>query len=151
MSAAVAFETAETQETQELTTTVNRSETTEVIPPTHTSNGKFAKGNRANPYGARGKKIKEFQKLLNNEHLDIDKMRELFNRLRALAMGEIILVPVVTAQGTMEMVCKLEADARFMQLYLDRLLGPAKAIDEDMDLSDAPAEVIEYLRVKVSR
>ena len=107
-------------------------------------------GNSPNPSG-RPKALQEIQRMLDTQHRSLQNMTEVFQRLRALAMGETILVPYWNEQGEFQLKCELKADARFMQLYLDRLLGPAKAFDEDMDLSDAPAEVIEYLRIKVMK
>jgi len=126
--------------------------TTQTSTVVRDAHGRVMKGSGAvHRGGSRPKRIREFEALLNKEHRNMDKMRELFNRLRALAMGDIVLVPVCTAEGTIEVKAELHADARFMQLYLDRLLGPAKAFEDDFDLSDAPSEVIEYLRVRVQR
>lgn len=109
--------------------------------------------------GGRPKKLRDIEKMLNTEHRDLNKMREVFSRLRSLALGEVIVIPMrkhggalqLDENGDVMMEIKLEADARFMQLYLDRLMGPAKAFDDDMDLSDAPSVVLEYLRLKVTR
>lgn len=121
-------------------------------------NGKWVKGCKSpNPSG-RPKVLQEIQHMLNTEHRNLDKMREVFARLRALAMGEMILVPYITADGTnVELKAEIKADARFMQLYLDRLLGVAsKPLDADEDneefierlFADAPPETIEFLKVK---
>ncbi len=42
----------------------------------------------------------------------------------------------------------IKADTGFMKLYLNRILGPEKQFDDNIDLSDAPAEVLDYLRQK---
>ncbi len=107
--------------------------------------GRFGPGNRPKNPGGRPKKLRELEKLLNTEHRNIPMMREVFNRLRALAMGEPIIVPFVGPDGEVKLECQLKADARFMQLYLDRIMGPAKAFDDSIDLSDAPDEVLQWL------
>lgn len=113
--------------------------------------GRFGAGNRPRNPGGRPKKLREIEKMLNTEFRNVDAMREVFTRLRALAMGEVVLVPVLTDAGTVQVQARIEADARYMQLFLDRTMGPAKAFEDDFDLSDAPSEVIEYLRVRVQR
>jgi len=108
---------------------------------------------RRNP-GGRPRKLRDLQRMLNQEHRTIENMREVLTRLRALALGEIITVPYLDPDGmTYQLKAELQADARFMQLYLDVVMGPKRGFDDSdsMDLSDAPTEVIEYLRIKVSR
>ena len=110
---------------------------------------------RAGP--GRPKVIGAIQEMLDKEHRNVDNMRAIFNRLRALAMGDVIVVPLTNRNGKLEFdengeikwEVKVNADARFMQLYLERLLGPAKHPDDELDFSDAPEAVIEYLRIKV--
>lgn len=160
--ASVIIDVNETQETQSHHITQTEDNiTTEstaiaVASQTQTSTvrrdakGRLLPGSVVNP-GGRPKKLREIEKMLNTEHRNLPAMRETFARLRALALGEVILVPAFTAEGIVEVKAELKADSRFMQLYLDRLLGPAKAFDDNMDLSDAPVEVLEYLRIKVSR
>lgn len=117
----------------------------EQAKPLRDSKGRLLPGQTANKFGSRPRRIREFEVMLNKEHRNIPRMQELFNRLRSLAMGEPVVVPFVSAEGEVMLKCELHADARFMQLYLDRLLGPAKAFDDSIDLSDAPDEVLQWL------
>lgn len=55
-------------------------------------------------------------------------MRAVFARLRALALGEIITV--VDRHGNVDL--ELQAEPAFMKLYLDRVLGPVKARDDEL-------------------
>lgn len=116
-----------------------------LVPTGRDARGRILKGHTPNP-GGRPKKLREIEKMLNTEHRDVEKMREVFSRLRSLAMGEAVIVPYVNAEGEFALKCELKADARFMQLYLDRLLGPAKAFDDSIDFSTAPAEVLAWLQ-----
>lgn len=119
--------------------------------PLRDERGRLLPGQKSlNPRGGKSKRVRNFEIMLNNEHRNLDKMRELFARLRALAMGEVVLIPHVGTDGELiSLQAKLKADPAFMKLYLDRLLGPAKAFDSDMDFSDAPREVLEYLLTKL--
>ena len=83
--------------------------------------------------------------MLNAEHRNVENMREVFDRLRALALGRPVFVVIDKETGETE--CQIEADARYMGLYLDRVLGPVKEIP--IDLTDAPDEALEYLRAKL--
>lgn len=131
----------------------NTTTEVEINKPKRDAHGRLLKGQTANP-GGRPKRVREFERMLVKEHLNLDSMRALFERLRALAMGEVVIVPVVTASGEMQLTAKLEADPAFMKLYLDRLLGPVKAKDDELPadfFADAPTEVLEFLRVRVQR
>jgi len=79
--------------------------------------------------------------MLDAEHRTVESMREVFARLKALALGEVIAVRGPDG----EVNISLRAAPEFMRLYLARLLGPEKEID-DIDLADAPPEVIQWLR-----
>lgn len=123
--------------------------TTQAPAPVFT--GKFQKGvwDERRRHGGRPKRLREIEQMLNKEHRNLEKMRELFARLRSLAMGEPILIPVMTASGEMTVAAKLEADPAFMKLYLERTLGKAKVFEDDIDFSDAPAEFLEYIKSKL--
>ena len=85
------------------------------------SNGRFPKGVSGNP-GGRPRRAGEIEAVLD-EHRIPEKMREVLSKLRELALaGE---------PGT-------------MKLYLDRVMGPVR--DLDIDLSDAPDEVLAWMR-----
>ncbi len=95
------------------------------MPATHTAAGKFAPGNRANP-GGKPKALREIEAMLNKEHRNVAKMREVFDTIRMLALrGE-------------------KGDSGYAKLYLERILGPVK--DIEIDLSDAPPEVVAFLK-----
>jgi hypothetical protein len=114
--------------------------------------GRILPGQVLNPMGGPiARRVQEFQKLLNKEHRNLEATRELFQRLRALAMGETTLVPVVTRDGTVKVEARIKADAAFMKLYLDRVWGTAKPFEAGMDLTDAPQSVIDYLTEKLRK
>jgi len=77
--------------------------------------------------------------MLDAEHRTPGNMREVFSRLKALALGEV--VEVHDKEGNAVAVT-IQADARFMALYLERTLGPVK--DIAVDLSEAPDEVLRW-------
>jgi|SoimicmetaTmtHMA_FD_contig_61_162114_length_649_multi_2_in_0_out_0_2 hypothetical protein len=102
----------------------------------------FPPGVSGNP-GGKPKKLREIEAMLDQEHRTVANMREVFGRLKALALGEII--HVTDREGNVDV--ELKADSRFMGLYLDRVMGPVK--DLEIDLSDAPSEALAYLREKL--
>ena len=104
--------------------------------------GKWLPGTSPNP-GGKPKKLREIEAMLDAEHRTVANMREVFTRLKALALGE----PVFITDKEGEVKCELHADARFMDLYLNRVLGPVKELK--IDLSDAPDEVVAYLAEKL--
>lgn len=100
------------------------------------------KGYTGNP-GGRPRKLREIEAMLDEEHRTVENMRPVFARLKFLALGE----PVeVTFRGAVVRI-ELKADAAFMSLYLDRVLGPMAR--GQIDLSDAPQEVVDYLAHKL--
>lgn len=103
------------------------------------SDGKWLPGSSANPSG-QTKAMAEIQAMLNAEHRTAANMREVFARLKSLALGEI--VTVTDREGNVDL--ELKADARFMQLYLDRTLGPVKELD--VDLTGVSPEALAELR-----
>lgn len=102
----------------------------------------FVKGQpSANPSG-RPKKLVEIEQMLDAEHRTVENMRAVFTRLKELAMGE--LAEVRDKEGNVVGV-ELEADSRFMALYLDRILGKVKdAEDLEELLRDAPEEALRW-------
>lgn len=96
------------------------------------------KGYTGNP-GGRPKRLREIEAMLDGEHRTVDNMRQVYNRLKFLALGEPVEVMFRGAVVRIE----LEADPAFMKLYLERVIGPVKELE--VDLSDAPPDVLEYL------
>jgi hypothetical protein len=86
------------------------------------------KGYTGNP-GGRPKALKDIERMLNDRHRAVENMRGVFDQLLALA-----------TRGS-------KGDAAYMKLYLERVLGPVKDLDDlDELLKDAPPEAIEFLR-----
>lgn len=89
------------------------------------------KGYTGNP-GGRPKALKDIERMLNDKHRTVDNMRGVFDQLLALAV-----------RGD-------KGDAAYMKLYLERVLGPVKDLDDlDELLKDAPPEAIEFLKALV--
>lgn len=101
----------------------------------------FRPGQSGNPVG-KSRVLADIQKMLDEEHRGVERMREVFDRLRALALGTVVHVP--DGDGAIDI--QLQADPAFMKLYLDRVLGPVKELITDEDLRDAPDVVIDWLR-----
>lgn len=99
-------------------------------------------GPSPNP-GGKPRKLRDIEAMLDAEHRTVENMREVFGRLKALALGE--LIHVTDREGNVDV--ELKADSRFMALYLDRILGPVK--DVPIDLSDVPEEELRVLREKL--
>jgi hypothetical protein len=97
----------------------------------------FKPGNRMNP-GGRPKVLREIEAMLDKEHRNVQNMREVFERLKALALGEVVTVKGPDGQTDVE----LQADPAFMKLYLERVLGPVK--DLEIDMTDWPDEVVKW-------
>lgn len=88
----------------------------------------FPKGISGNPSG-KTRRVVEIERMLDEDHRGVEHMRPVFARLRALALGEV--VTVTGRDGDVDI--ELKADPAFMKLYLDRLLGPVKARDAELD------------------
>lgn len=84
--------------------------------------------------GGRPAKLAEIEAMLDTEHRDVSKMREVFERLRALSFGEP--VEITDREGNVIRV-ELRAHPGFMKLYLDRLMGPVREDDGTSPLQDA--------------
>lgn len=100
------------------------------------------KGYTGNP-GGRPKVLREIEAMLNAEHRTVDNMREVFGRLKALALGQVV---TIRAKDGSELRLELQAEPGFMKLYLERILGPVKDLDDlDKLMEDAPREVREWI------
>ena len=108
--------------------------------------GRFVAGPdaRRGRNGGRSNRLVEIQRMLDDEHRTADNLREVFTRLKELAMEDMITAH--TDDKGVEHVTRRPPSPEFMKLYLDRILGPVKALISDEDLADAPDEVIEWLR-----
>lgn len=102
-------------------------------------------GPSLNPSG-RPKKLVEIERMLDAEHRTPDNMREVFTRLKELAMEDMITAH--TDEKGVEHITRRPPNPAFMALYLDRILGPVKELK--IDLTDAPDEVVAYLAEKLN-
>jgi len=102
-------------------------------------------GPSLNP-GGRPKKLVEIERMLDAEHRTPDNMREVFTRLKELAMEDMITAH--TDEKGVEHITRRPPNPAFMALYLDRILGPVKELK--IDLTDAPDEVVAYLAEKLN-
>ena len=97
--------------------------------PAKRERGRFVKGQpTANP-GGRPKALREIEQMLTREHRNVNNMKLVFETLRMFAL-----------RGD-------KGDAAYAKLYLERVLGPVKDLDDlDELMRDAPPEVIEFLK-----
>lgn len=136
----------------------------EVIPQSKSlegrdERGRLTKGHTANP-GGRPKPLVEIQRMLDEEHRNLPAMRETFARLRNFALGEAVIVPHLTPDGTaIELKAEIKADPRFMALYLAYVVGRPPEAESKQDLpaqlqeilKNAPPEVMTYLLNELAR
>jgi hypothetical protein len=103
----------------------------------------FPKGVSGNP-GGKPKALREIEAMLDAEHRTVENMRAVFGKIREVSMG---VVKDVWHKGA---VCgqEIEYSAAWMDLYVNRLLGPVKELK--IDLTDAPDEVVAYLAEKLN-
>jgi len=99
----------------------------------------FAVGDdpRRGKEGGRPPKLREIEAMLDGEHRTVVNMREVFTRLKELAMEDTITAHV--DEKGVEHISRRPPLPAFMELYLNRVLGPVKELK--IDLSDAPDEV----------
>lgn len=109
---------------------------------TREDDGRWKRGASPNP-GGRPKALRDIEDMLNADHRTAENMRQVFARLRVLAMGEV--VEVAHRDGTV--IVQLKAIPDFMRLYLERVLGPVKEVA--IDLSDVPDDELRVLREKL--
>lgn len=99
----------------------------------------FRPGQTGNP-GGRPKSIREVEAMLDAEHRNVDAMRETFALIRKVAHG---VDEPVFYKGEVCGHIRKYSDG-WMELYLNRVLGPVKELE--VDLADAPPEVVTWLR-----
>lgn len=96
---------------------ITKSDAAAIVP--RAPDGKWLPGTSPNPSG-RSRKLREIEEMLDREHRSVEGMQEVFARLKALALGEVITV--IDKDGEVEI--SLRAEPAFMKLYLERTLGP---------------------------
>lgn len=107
--------------------------------PARNAKGQLLPGGTANP-GGRPKSLREIQRMLDAEHRTVENMREVYAKLRELAV-EGWDEPKFH-EGAVCGHVRRHSEA-YMELYLNRVEGPVREIKAD--LSDAPPEVVEWL------
>lgn len=121
-----------------------------VVPPPRDAKGRLLPGSGAslNP-GGRSKKLRLIEIALDREHRKVANVLDVFKRLRELAMGEV--VEVHGKDGEL-IRCELRADASFMKLYLDRVLGPVRDDDKiDAAVEKRLREMLEHAETEARR
>jgi hypothetical protein len=97
----------------------------------------FPPGTSGNP-GGRKRTLVEVERMLDEEHRNVEKMRETFGLIRQVAHG--VDEPVFFKGEVCGHVRKY--DGAWMTLYLNRVLGPVQELE--VDLTDAPDEVVRW-------
>jgi len=72
--------------------------------------------------GDLSKRRRRIERMIKNNHGTVENMEQVFERLRILAMGK----PAVIDFGDGAVEYTIKADAQFMKLYLDRVIGPVR-------------------------
>lgn len=95
-------------------------------------------------------RVRRFVEVME-EHSTPELTRSFFDRMRALAMGELeVERTMLTKEGPLKYTEKLPPDAAFAKLYLDRVYGPVKERDLGPALQEAlaglPDDVLVVLR-----
>lgn len=100
--------------------------------------GTFQPGQSGNPGGV-PKWRRDIERMLDDEHRTVEQMRETFALIRKVAHG---VDEPVYYKGE---VCgyKRRYDGGWMDLYLNRVIGPVRA-SEAIDMSNAPEEVVRW-------
>jgi hypothetical protein len=93
--------------------------------------------------GGRPRAWRNFERMLNKEHRNLKKSRELMTRLRALAMGETLMMVKV---GDVEMPVLRGADSSFMKLYLGRVYGAEPNMDSERIVKAIQSHLDELMR-----
>jgi hypothetical protein len=114
------------------------------IPPEKRGNPAWVKGGDSPNPGGRPKKLVAIERMLDEEHRTPENMRAVFQILRDLATNGVT-VPVF--DKGMQCGEKTTFHPGYMELYLNRVMGPAR--EPDIDFSDADDETLAYLRDKL--
>ncbi|HEX5370008.1 MAG TPA: hypothetical protein VFY10_11385 [Dehalococcoidia bacterium] len=113
-------------------------------PEERLPNGRFPPGVSGHPSG-RPRRLIEIEAMLNAEFRDVATVREAFQVLKKLAL-QGVTNDVFDKNGD---VCgqKTTYHPAYMQMLLDRLIGPVK--ESPIDLSDETDEALQKLREKL--
>lgn len=130
-------------ETQSVTTTQNEPKAVERRPDGMPKGKPFQKGDPRRSSGGRPKAWRNFERMLNKEHRNLEKSRELMDRLRALAMGETLMMVQV---GETEMPVIRGADPSFMKMYLGRVYGAEPNMDSERIIKAVQSHLDELMR-----
>ena len=90
-------------------------------------NPNWVKGMPSPNPGGKPKKIVAIEKMLDEHHRDVDKLRRTYAKLRKAAHAEM----------------DAGKNEGFTKLYLERIQGPVRELQAD--LTDAPKEVINWI------
>lgn len=101
----------------------------------------MAKGGPSLNPGGRPKALRAIEEMLNQEFRTPETIRECLTRCKELGFAETEIRS--DKDGTEFVLTK--ADAAFANLFLNRVLGPVKEL-EDIDLSNAPPEALAFIK-----
>jgi hypothetical protein len=90
--------------------------------------GRWQPGVSPNP-GGRPRKIVEIERMLDEQHRNVENMRRVFERLRELALDDVTRT-FMDRKGDVHVQAE-PPDPAFMRLYLERVLGPVKDVSDD--------------------
>ena len=100
-------------------------------------------------YPTRQTRRRRIEKMLQNEFATVDEIRETFVRLKALAFGGIQRI-VDKDEG--EVTVTIDAKPQFMQMWLDRLIGPVKSDEQiEKQVEKRLAEMLELAEREARR
>ena len=105
--------------------------------------GTFTAGHdpRRGTTGGRPRKLVEIERMLDEEHRTVENVREVFAHLRAMATENVVSITEDKDGNKKESV--RQPNPAFMQMYLERVLGPVKELE--LDLSNSSDETIRCL------
>lgn len=119
------------------------------IPPEkRRGNPNWVEGGPSPNPGGRPKKLVAIERMLDEEFRSPEQLREVFTMLRELALNGVSS-PIVNAKTGEITGTKVTYHPAYMEMLLERLMGPVR--DLDLDLSDAPTEALTYLRDKLKQ
>jgi hypothetical protein len=90
--------------------------------------GHWLPGRSGNP-GGKPKKLREIEEMLDAEHRTVDNMREVYRRLKELAIDDVVRVFMDRTGNVHE--SHEPPDPAFMKIYLERIMGPVKDVSDE--------------------